>query len=156
VRAVSATNTFFRTLGISLLHGSLFAETGAGNPLDVVISASLAKRLFGTTNAVGHTIGGQRRIVGVVRDVLWQANPSANIAGIVYRPLGSPGYFGFVYVTARFRGSAPAAIAAIKRTIKQAVPGSAVYQTHTMENRVRNGLALRAVAAGLIGSFAVL
>src|SRR5699024_8969948 len=39
VRVVSATDTFFRTLGISLLHGSLFAETGAGNQHDVVISA---------------------------------------------------------------------------------------------------------------------
>lgn len=156
VRTVSATDTFFHTLGISLLHGRLFAATGTGDKHGVVISARLAKRLFGTTNAVGHTIGGQRHIVGVVRDVLWQANPSANIAGIVYRPLSSPGYPGFMYVTARFRGSAPAAIAAIKRTIKQAVPGSAVYQTHTMENRVRNGLALRAVAAGLIGAFAIL
>jgi predicted permease len=159
VRTVSATGTFFPTLGITFLHGRLFGKTGAGNKHEVVIGARLAKRLFGTTNAVGHTInvrGARWRIVGVVQDVSWQAAASTRVIGVVYRPLDTPGYAGGMAVTARIRGSASAAQAAIKKTIKRAVPGSAIYQTHTMENLVRNGLALRAVAAGLVGAFAVL
>ncbi len=160
VRAVSATGSFFPTLGITLLHGRLFGKAGAGNEHDVVIGARLAKRLFDTANAVGHTLrwggGGTIRVIGVVRDVSWQAAANPNSAGIVYRPLDTPGYAGFMEVTARIHGSASAAQAAIKKTIKQALPGSAIYQTHTMKNLVRNGLALRAVAAGLVGAFAVL
>ncbi len=159
VRVVSATDTFFGTLAIPLLHGNLFGTTGAARSHDVVVSASLAKRLFGTTDAVGHTISaGTRRlrIVGVVQDIRWQAAPRNDTAGIVYLPLDSEGYSGFVDVTARIHGNATEAIRVIKQTIKRTLPGSAVYRTHTMGNLVRGGLALRAVAAGLVGSFAVL
>ncbi|MGH8161164.1 MAG: ABC transporter permease [Gammaproteobacteria bacterium] len=159
VRVVTATDTFFHTLAIPLLHGQFFGKTGAAGNHGVVVSAALAKRLFGTTNAVGHTVGmgsSQLRIVGVVQNVSWQATPSRNIAGVVYFPVGPVTYAGFVDVSARIRGSAAAAIPIIERTIKQAVPGSAVYQTHTMQNLVRNGLALRSVAAGLVGSFAII
>ncbi|MGH8273997.1 MAG: ABC transporter permease [Gammaproteobacteria bacterium] len=159
VRAVSATSTFFRTLGVPLLHGSLYGDTGFEKKHGIIISAGLAKRLFGTKNAVGHTIteGSYRlRIVGVAQNLSWQATPQAGIAGIVYRPLNSPGYSGFMDVTARIHGNATAAITVIERTIKQTLPGSAVYQTHTMENLIRHGLAFRAVAAGLVGAFAIL
>lgn len=159
VRVVSATDSFFNTLGIPLLHGNLFGTTGAAGRHDVIVSAGLAQRLFGTRNAVGHTIGAgvnRLRIVGVVQDTQWQATPGNDTAGVIYLPLDSEGYAGFVDVTARIHGSAAAAIPVIKRTIKQTLPGSAVYRTHTVENLVRGGLALRAVAAGLVGSFAAL
>ncbi len=159
VRYVSATNTFFGTLAIPLLHGRLFAKTVSSANKEAIVSASLAKRLFGTTDAVGHTIQvgpNQLRIVGVVQDILWQAKPRNDIAGNLYRPLSSKGYSGFVDITTRIHGSAAAAIPIIRKTIMHALPGSAVYQTHTMENLVRGGLALRAVAAGLVGAFAIL
>ena len=154
VRVVSTTNSFFGTLAIPLVHGGLPPKTGAAANHDVVISSSVAKRLFDTTNAVGHTInvgGNQLRVVGVVRDILWQATPNNDAAGIIYLPLASNGYSGFVDVITRIRGTAAEAIPVIKRRIEHALPGSAVYQTHTMENLVRGGLALRAVAAGLVG-----
>ncbi len=158
VRSVSTSSTFFQTLGMPLLHGHLFGTKGAGANYGVIISARLAKRLFGTTNAVGHTIGngsGRVRIVGVVGNVSWQATPRNNIDGTVYRPLDTPGP-AFVDIITRIHGSAAAAIPVIKQTIKQAVPGSAVYQAHTMGGLVRRGLALRTVALGLVGSFAII
>ena len=159
VRLVSATDSFFSTLAIPLLHGGLFKTKGTKADHDVVVSAALAKKLFDTTNVVGHTInvgGNQLRVVGVAGDISWQTTPNNDAAGIIYLPLASQGYSGFVDVIVRIRGSAASAIPVIKRRIEHALPGSAVYRTHTMGNLVRGGLALRAVAAGLIGSFAVL
>lgn len=159
VRLVSATNSFFDTLAIPLLRGGGFSADGTGANRDVIVSAGVAKRLFGTTNVVGHTIrigSHPLRIAGVAGGIVWQASPQNDVAGIIYRPLDSEGYAGFVDVVARIHGSAAAAIPVIQRTIRHTLPGSAVYRTHTMGNLVRGGLALRAVAAGLVGSFAVL
>src|SRR5699024_5387401 len=78
VRSVSASHTYFQTLGVRLLHGRLYTDTGFAKNHGVILGARLAKRLFGTTNAVGHTMRegrGHLRVVGVVGNVSWQATP---------------------------------------------------------------------------------
>ncbi|MGH8127799.1 MAG: ABC transporter permease, partial [Gammaproteobacteria bacterium] len=161
-RFVIATGGFFQTLAIPLLHGTHFSGTGnTTSANDVVISASLAKHLFGTTDVIGHTItmgNEHRRIVGVTQNISWEPTPRGNVAGTVYQTLlaENQGGGGFLEVVAHIRGGAANAIPVIERTLKQAIPGSAVYQAQTFGNLIRGGLAIRAVAAGLVGAFAIL
>ena len=88
---------YFRAVGMRVLAGRTFTEAEAyagGMEPGVVISASLAERLYGTTNAVGRLVtfpaqGGLPRhdapVLGVVTDVRW-GSPSRPIGLVVYLP----------------------------------------------------------------------
>ncbi len=89
---------YFQTFGMRFVAGRTFTEAEAyteGAEPAVIISASLAERLFGTTNAVGRplTFPGQGSlprhdapIVGVVNDVKW-GSPTGRDEFLVYRPV---------------------------------------------------------------------
>ncbi len=72
-RAVSS--DYFRALGIRILRGRPFTDADRGPDANVVIlSDSLARRLFGAREAIGHVMGtaglpGGARIVGIAENV---------------------------------------------------------------------------------------
>ena len=90
---------YFRSVGMELVSGRTFTEREAytsGIEPGVVISASLAERLFGTTQAVGRPVsfpgqGGQPRhdapVIAVVNDVRW-LGPRQPPEFVVYLPFG--------------------------------------------------------------------
>jgi putative ABC transport system permease protein len=90
---------YFRTFGMRMVAGRTFTEAEAyvpGAEPGVVISASLAERLFGATNALGRLVsfpaqGGLARhdapVIGVVNDVRWR-DPRQPTDLMVYRPFG--------------------------------------------------------------------
>ena len=94
------TSNYFQTLGMRLVAGRTFTEAEAYTPgiePGVVISVSLAERLFGTRHAVGRLVafpgqGGLARhdtpVLGVVSDVRW-SGPRRPIDDLVYRPFGA-------------------------------------------------------------------
>ena len=66
---------YFRTTGISLLRGREFTTAdGKGSPAVAIVNETFARRLFGKTDPVGHTISSDfpkpqtQLIVGVVKD----------------------------------------------------------------------------------------
>ncbi|HYN08057.1 MAG TPA: ABC transporter permease [Vicinamibacterales bacterium] len=89
---------YFETFGMRFLAGRTFTETEAytaGAEPAVIISASLAQRLYGTTHAVGRPLtfpaqGSLPRhdapVVGVVNDVRW-GSPTDKEEFLVYRPV---------------------------------------------------------------------
>ena len=90
---------YFQTVGMRLIAGRTFTDAEAYTPgvePAMVISASLAERLFGTTSAVGRvvTFPGQGSlprhdapVVGVVNDIRWRG-PREPADHMVYRPFG--------------------------------------------------------------------
>jgi hypothetical protein len=81
----SVSNGYFQVLGMPMLHGRTFTEedvktTGTVRP--AIVSASLARTLFATTEAVGRTfelasdrgpLPSTLLVVGVVGDVRWRS-----------------------------------------------------------------------------------
>jgi predicted permease len=96
VSGVTASQAYFRTLGIMLVRGREFTDADRlGSPTVAVVSESMASHYFGGADPLGHTIvlGGRRdvmTIVGIVRDTrhesLWTEPPRT-----VYIPLAQPG-----------------------------------------------------------------
>ena len=92
---------YFRTLGIDLIDGRAFApddEYWSGQPPGVVVSQSLARRLFGEERALGHlltfpaTLGTPAHdvpIVGVAEDVRADG-PMEALPEIAYLPFAEP------------------------------------------------------------------
>jgi predicted permease len=80
---------YFRALGVPVLHGREYGpEDRRDAPLTLIVNASLAKQLWGTSDAVGKTVLWRERpltIVGVVGDVrtagLGQPAPPAMYIG---------------------------------------------------------------------------
>lgn len=95
------TANYFRELGLPLLRGRGFSEDEAftlpdGTCGPVVVSESLAMRLFGTRDALNQVLVIPRtrppmecRVVGVAADV--RDRPGGESEPILYRPLGRSG-----------------------------------------------------------------
>jgi predicted permease len=73
--SLAVQDDFFRTLGIRLIAGRSFTSRDTANaPPVAVLNATLAKRLFGSENAVGRRFGndpdkrGKFEVIGVVAD----------------------------------------------------------------------------------------
>jgi predicted permease len=74
--SITVRENFFQTIGVRLIKGRPFAAHDTVNaPLVAVISETLARRLYGTSDAIGRRFGvdsdasGKYEVVGVVADV---------------------------------------------------------------------------------------
>jgi putative ABC transport system permease protein len=99
VSANSVSDSYFRLLSIPILRGRAFTAdeaAGAGDGSPLIVSETLARRLFGTIDVVGRTVRLARNagkperdleIVGVARDPRWRS-----VAGqpdpFLYQPFG--------------------------------------------------------------------
>ncbi len=78
-----------RALGASLIHGRLIDGTDIRNKGGVaVIDAALARKLFGTTDAVGREVklNHTYHVIGVIDTLRWRAHPSGRHAGTMWLP----------------------------------------------------------------------
>jgi predicted permease len=107
---------YFKAFGMRFLTGRTFTEAEAyteGIEPAVIISASLAERLYGTTNAVGRLVtfpaqGNLPRhdapVVGVVNDVRW-GNPTRPVELLLYRPFADSAGLGQIFAVRASAGS---------------------------------------------------
>jgi len=155
---MSATASYFRTIGVPLLEGRLFDAGDSGNaPPVVVVSRSWAERYYPRESAVGKQMveGGcyacpRTTIVGVVGDVKYAGIAAAGEA--VYDPLTQSNTRS-VYVVAR----SAAAPGAVFRTLSAAVSGLdpelPVTET-TLQDRLDASLADPRHWTAVLGGFA--
>jgi putative ABC transport system permease protein len=124
---IATSSDYFSTLGTPLLEGRPFAPGDtAGAPDVVIVSKSLARRLFPEGEVVGRRLrlvnpeypGTWRTIVGVAADVRYQGladvDPMAVYTPFVQTP------FRWMYVYVRTTGDPAAAIAAIRHAVRAA------------------------------------
>jgi putative ABC transport system permease protein len=151
---------YFRTMGIVMAAGRSFIDedTTVARPR-VIVSEAAAKRLFGTTPALGRQIlfadgaGGQMDIVGVARDVRFRSVDAA-ASPALYRLTGedprAPRFNAMLYVRTTATTGSP--IAALTREVREAGVPMGVSDARQLEDIVRaETSSTRFMAALLIG-----
>lgn len=149
---------FFETMRIPVRHGRTFAAADAGGPPVAVINATLARRLFGTTEAVGRLMrtGSRRRpgtpdttIIGVVADSHY-TNVRSEVpatAYLYYRQL--PVFKSAVTFEVRTAG-APSALAGTVREVMRGLDRNVpVFGMLTQDEQIRSLLRQERVFATL-------
>ena len=158
---------FFRTLGIPLLEGRTFTDADRdGSEYVVVVSASAARRLFGSADPIGHAfslgthlfgpsyprVGG--RVVGVVQDVR-ELSLAQNGRPVVY----------FVHdqfpaapmsIVLRTDGDPTALIKPARAALAAQDPSIPMYNVSTMGEWISGSIARRRFYASLVVVFAAL
>lgn len=155
---------YFTALGISLLNGRAFAERdGAAAPPTTVISASMARLLFGEQDAIGRQI-----VIGATDGRSKQERVALSIIGIVSntrKPVSDEAlpdvYLPFAqypqgFVTVVARGARSPAIGEIMRRRLATVDDAlALEELTTLSDLVANDSATHRVLAGLLTSFGI-
>lgn len=132
VAGVGASANYFRTLSMTLLRGREFTETEAfaapsSDPMPIILSETLAQRLFGSIDVVGRTVRFPKTassperdlpIVGVVRDA--RDSLTGQNDPYVYQPFGRF-HFGVRQgtVIVRSERTAPDITAAVRTMVAQ-------------------------------------
>ena len=155
----SASNDYFRTLGIPLLRGRLFNSTDApDSPAVAVISQSLAKHYWKDDDPVGRRVSfgrGEKMItiagvVGDVREFRLDQDPQDQF----YRPVTQAPSVGGVVV--RTAGDPMALSRQIRSAIASVDPQTAVTNVTTLEQARSESIASPRTSARLLSLFAVL
>jgi putative ABC transport system permease protein len=132
---------YFRTLGIPLLAGRTFSEgevaQGFRKARVVIVSASLARALFHTTDAVGRQVandfwGGSYDVAGIVGDVADQ-DLRTGMKPAIYAPLGRQRMGTFILRSAASPGDVAATI---RRTLHAVDPTMPVGKITTLRERI--------------------
>jgi predicted permease len=160
----SISTDYFRTMGIKLLHGRTFSSTDRADGTQVVIvSAVLARKLWGTTNVVGKHMGlasdnmREREIVGVVSSVKHKGL-DAQIEPEVYVPF-EQSQWSFMTLIVRSHRDTQSLAASMREQLWALDPDLPTDSIVTLEHLIRGSLApmrFRALLVGLFGAAAVM
>jgi putative ABC transport system permease protein len=153
-------------LQVPLLRGrGITAADNENAPRVALVSRSLARRLYGDSDPVGRRIRfhdepdslGWRTVAGVVGDIVHyvEVDGAANPLNAVYVPdYQEP--VARVSLLVRSRGDAPAAGAALRRTVKALDVDLVVEDLRSLREEFRFRLWVRRLIISLLGLFAVL
>jgi hypothetical protein len=165
---------YFATMGIPLLAGRDFRpeDEPAVTPQSLnkdasrvcILDQSLARRQFGTVNAVGHrfcytgsdcssTEG--LEVIGVVKDVHYGEITRPDPVGTLYEPSWSNGADAR-WLAVRFTGSAAPVIAGIRRALQDQDPNVPLLRVRVMEDYINSALAHERLIAYLSSFFGIL
>ncbi|MEZ5333163.1 MAG: ABC transporter permease [Thermoanaerobaculia bacterium] len=149
---------YFRTLGVPLLTGRL----PGGDADEVVVSESLAARLFPGRPALGETLalgpeGPQWRVVGIVGDVL-SGELRSGTRSVLYLPY--PRLYRMfrsaMTLSIRTQGDPRSLIAPLGRSVERLRPGLPLDGVATLSDHVANATALDRQRAAWLGGLALL
>jgi putative ABC transport system permease protein len=161
-RVNDVSTDYFRTMQIPILQGREFLPSdGEGAPRVVILNQSMARRLFGTSNPVGHVIrwkSGQPFLVaGLARDSKYSSLGEKNIKAYYqsYSQIaGSPSTLttdqSDLHFLIRASGSAGTAVAPANKVLSQLDP-SAALDIKPMRENLRSAMAPSQVGARLDG-----
>jgi putative ABC transport system permease protein len=157
---VSSVNAgFFRTMGIPVIRGRVFSEAdGAEGQPVVVLSQSLAARLFGSADPLGRevSIPGRHKqppiVVGIVGDTR-HAGPMADWTRQAYVPLRQQVWPSMAFVL-RMTGSWDVGLA-VRRLVRELDPTLAAFDIRTQADRLGVLLLPRRVVLFLVSALAV-
>jgi predicted permease len=156
---------YFETLEIPLLYGRTFKDYDLpGRPRVAIVNETMARRVFGTSNAVGRTFryGGVERsqepktlveIVGVVRDV---GSPVFNLRpeALFYLPVAQAGVETTTFGARTSLGAAEL-VQAMQREVRALDSSLDVLQARTMEQLLENQRRPLALGSAVLGGLGV-
>jgi predicted permease len=153
---------YFRTMGMPLLHGRVFAaQDNREAPPIVIVNQNLAARFWPNEPAIGKRIrqgndGPWRTIVGVINDTR-DYEPLAQPPIAAYFPVEQ---FNIAsrFVVARTASSVdPSAMTkSVLRALHAIDPDLPAYDIGTMDRRLSDSLSRRRVSTMLLGAFAII
>jgi predicted permease len=152
---------FFETLRLPLAAGRLLNERDMNGPRAAVINETAAREFFGTPAALGRRFRWQRapedgevEVVGIVKDAKYDKLkgdvPATTYLPWTQTPWGKPSQLGFEILTA---GDPAAALASIRRTVRDADPMLPLIGLKTMEQQIDNAVEQERLLASLVGLF---
>ncbi|MES1245842.1 MAG: ABC transporter permease [Acidobacteriota bacterium] len=150
---------YFQAAGIPLRRGRDFGDgdTATGVPV-IIVSESLARRLFGAQDPVGRRIRSWRdenllrEIVGVVGDVRSLGLDDLGTTAVYVPHAQDPRRS--MMVVARTQGEPLALLEAVRREVRSQDPDVAVAEARTMEEIVDEALADQRFLTVVLGAFA--
>ncbi len=156
------TPSYFKTLGIPLLAGRGFTDTGGwGAPPEAVVNSALAERLWPGDSAVGKRLYLFRSdepmvVVGVVRDAKYlslmeERRPYLYLS--LVREFTTPIY---VHVRVAPHIDPAAVLGAVRKTIRRLAPTVAIGDTLTLRELFARSLWAPRLGAAVLVSFAIL
>jgi putative ABC transport system permease protein len=153
-----ASSEYFRAAGIAVVAGRTLDTSPRGNASELVINATLAKRLWRDGNAIGGRIRTNHSapwstVVGVVDDVRMPGIRGDGAALQIYSP-PIPQIAGLSYVVRATR-STSALIPALRRAIADGGADIAVGTLTKGEDYLRESLAPSRFSMTLLGTFAL-
>jgi len=148
---------YFDALQIPLVRGRTFAAVAPPEARQsIVVSASLANRLFGDADPVGREVsrpsGERLKIIGVVGDVR-SANLGTTPAPAFYYSMRRFLY-GPMRMVVRTTGDPATLAATIRGVVKEIDPGVPVFRLTTLDELRSDSLNRERLTAGLLAGFA--
>jgi len=147
---------YFATLGIPLVAGRAFTDADkTGGPDVAILNETFARRVFGTTNVVGHTLRNGKRVitvVGVARDAKYRSLDESAL-DYIYVPLAQwyrPATNLFVR-TSRGRSIEPT----LRRLVTGLDPHLPILDQQTIEDATALSLFPQRLAALVSGALGV-
>ena len=149
---------YFKALRIPLLEGELFTGNGQADEFSMIVSATMAKRIWGDEDAVGRQLvagpTGTFRIVGVVDDVrnlelALQPAPTMYISAARYT-------WPTMTIVVRSAIGQSSAAGLIRSVLRELDPQLALFNVGGIEEGVRRSAAQPRLNATLVGLFALL
>jgi putative ABC transport system permease protein len=130
---------YFETMGGRVLYGREFTEAEVRSGADVaVVNERFAAEFGAPQDAVGHQLtieDDSRKIVGVVRGMEYETDPTTANGNEVFVPSATPGSFFSTFVV-RVDGRAEDYVAKIRDTVEAVDPRVPVFSVKTMEQRL--------------------
>lgn len=164
-----ASPEYLRVMQIPLLRGRFFSDGDRlGSEPVVVIDEVFARRVFGTVDAVDRRVSfqflGSARVIGVVGHVRhWglDSDDQAKVRDQFYIPFSQlPDQFmpltSGMPVAIRTSVAPLSTVESIRRAVRSATRGQAIYDVQTMENILSSSLGRQRFLVLLFGIFAVL
>jgi predicted permease len=131
----AVTPSFFDTIDVAMRAGRTFAEQDGSESGVVVINETLARRLLGTTAALGRQIWIARVphiVVGVVADYATTYQEFQAIAPKFFVPLDpQPRGERFLYVLSRADGNVDSVTQPLQRALRPATGGNPITEVYT-------------------------
>jgi putative ABC transport system permease protein len=148
---------YFRAMRIPLLRGRYFAPSGSTDKDTLIVSATMARRMWGDADPIGRQIlagpNGQFTVVGVVGDVR-NLDLSLTPAPTMYL---STARFVWPTMTIIVRGDERAQAAELlRRTVREMDPQLAVFNVREMTDLIDQSAAQPRLNASLIALFALI
>jgi len=131
---------YFETMGGRILYGREFTDDEVRSGAKVaVVNERFAAQFGGLEDAVGHQLTSEgekpRKIVGVVKGMEYETDPTLANGNQVFLPSDAPGSFFSTFV-ARVDGQAEDDLAEIRDTIQSVDPQVPVFGAKTMDRRL--------------------
>jgi predicted permease len=149
---------YFRTMGIPIVAGREFTQSERpGAPKAVVLNQTMARRLFGNANPVGHTItwGEPHRVVGVAKDSKYFVLSENHEPAMYGAYLQQRDYAVNLHFVVRVNGDPWSIVKTITGALSQLDPTAAV-DTKPMSQAMALALLPSQAGAAIIGSTGVL